>query len=219
MKNIILVICSISVLILFSFLYFELKQEKEQSLKNISKLTKEYERKLVIEREKRFNMTTSEYMEIFIKKQNPKISDSEIKRIINTVNSESHKYNMHPLIYIAFMDIESDFRKKATNLNGKVIGIMQIHIIWKNELIENGIINNVDELYSIEKNIKAGAYIIDKYYNLCYNKNTNLETSWTCVSKRYFGGGNYEAYYSRLKNSIGHYYLNTIDVNIDKNQI
>lgn len=84
-----------------------------------------------------------------------KLSTKE--RIIHTV----YKYP-NPKELLSIIKIESGFRQYVISKKG-ARGLMQIHPIWDNELKEKGIIKEERDIFNIEKNIKAGHYILTYY--------------------------------------------------------
>lgn len=64
----------------------------------------------------------------------------------------------------AIIKVESCGNPKAISREG-AWGLMQVrHAVWEKELKKAGIIRHKQELFSPEKNIMAGKYILTKYY-------------------------------------------------------
>jgi hypothetical protein len=65
----------------------------------------------------------------------------------------------------AIIKIESSGNPKAISREG-AWGLMQVrHAVWEKELKSAGIIRHKAELFNPEKNIRAGKYILTKYYS------------------------------------------------------
>ena len=88
----------------------------------------------------------------------------------------------------AIIKVESSGNPKAISKEG-AWGLMQVrHAIWEKELKKAGIIKNKQELFNPEKNIRAGKYILTKYYGQtgCLEK----------TLKKY--SGNDKSYYKKV---------------------
>ena len=82
----------------------------------------------------------------YIKTQNPKLNENEIRYILNTVWKYSEKYDFNPYIALAVMNVESHFNHSTVSRSG-ARGLMQLMPF---NFKEFGVDN------SIEGNIKGG---------------------------------------------------------------
>ena len=93
---------------------------------------------------------------------------------IQTVYDTALKYDNADLI-LAIIKTESNFNPFAKS-HGNAIGLMGIiPSWWSKELIEQKIIKSKRDLYDIEKNIRAGNYILTKYFGTYKNIDLTLE--------------------------------------------
>ncbi len=85
----------------------------------------------------------------------------------------------------AIIKVESSGNPKAISSEG-AWGLMQVrHAVWGKELKKAGIIRHNQELFNPEKNIRAGEYILTKYYGQtgCLTKTLK---KYSGNDKRYF---------------------------------
>jgi soluble lytic murein transglycosylase-like protein len=110
-----------------------------------------------------------------LKKAKITVPKSELHKIIN----EAFKYEQ-PLLIISIIAVESNFDQQAVS-NKNASGLMQVMWnIWKEELSTKLNIKTQRDLFEIDNNIKAGNYILSKYY-----KSTG---SLEKALKKYVGG-------------------------------
>ena len=106
---------------------------------------------------------------------------------------ETEKYKNKKLLR-AVIKVESSYNKYAVSKKGAV-GLMQIRPeIWHNELTKVGIISNYKDYFEIEKNIKAGNYILTKYH----------KNDLKITLKKYSGGA--KNYYNKVIKEMKHGY-------------
>jgi len=104
------------------------------------------------------------------------VPKSDLNKIVD-VALDSNK----PLLILSIIAVESHFSKEAVSKAG-ARGLMQVMWkTWSKELKPIGITTALD-LHEIKLGIKAGEYIIDKYYN----KTGNLKKAL----RKYVGGTN-----------------------------
>jgi hypothetical protein len=85
----------------------------------------------------------------------------------------------------SIIKVESSGNPKAISREG-AWGLMQVrHVVWEKELKKAGIISDKQELFNPEKNIRAGKYILTKYYGQtgCLEKTLK---KYSGNEKRYF---------------------------------
>ena len=106
---------------------------------------------------------------------NKKLDRNTARRIARALMSASEEYNVPLPILISVCWQESHFNPKVYSKSG-CIGLMQVNYsVWKKELN----LKSKKELWDIETNIKAGAYILSTYYR--------KERNWKDALVRYYG--------------------------------
>ena len=113
------------------------------------------------------------------------ISDKQAFEIADSIYDFSFEYDIDPKLLMAVIHVESYWNHKAVSRLGAK-GLMQIMLtfpngspMWVDDLIEEGIIENREDIFKIRNNIQAGAYIL-RYF---MNESSTLER----VLVRYYG--------------------------------
>ena len=88
----------------------------------------------------------------------------------------ARQYDLPPVLLLAVGRTESNFNHEAESNKGAV-GVMQIMPFWIKHL---SFVESRDDLFQVEKNIHAGAYILRHYVDMC----KSLTNAVTC----YHGG-------------------------------
>ncbi|MBA4391540.1 MAG: hypothetical protein C0399_11480 [Syntrophus sp. (in: bacteria)] len=99
--------------------------------------------------------------------------------------TELHHNPINNTLIKSIIKVESSGDPKAISREG-AWGLMQVrHAVWEKELKEAGIISDKQELFNPEKNIRAGKYILTKYYGQtgCLEKTLK---KYSGNKKRYF---------------------------------
>ena len=126
----------------------------------------------------------------FIKLRNTSVSDNEAKHIVSSIIHAAEEFDVPATIVFALMSIESSFRRDAVSSKGAV-GLMQInHKVWLNNapdaLPALAIAYTQKELFGIEANVRAGAYILAQYKQEAVRK--GIRDSMGYALTRYLGG-------------------------------
>lgn len=122
------------------------------------------------------NATMRENLYGYVYKYSKNISRDMAKRIVDSVMQTEQ-----PALLLALMRRESNYNPTAIS-SANCIGLGQIHPkFWTKELQGKGIITETRDLYNIENNVAATAYIFMKLWNKSHG---NLETALT----KYYGG-------------------------------
>jgi len=112
------------------------------------------------------------------------VAKSEMpENVLHNIYKITMQYDNADLI-LAIIKAESNFNpfvKSHKNAMG-LMGIVPKW--WLDELIKNKIIKNKRDLYDIEKNIKAGNYVLSKYFESCKDINIVL-SKYSGNSKHY----------------------------------
>lgn len=136
----------------------------------------------------------------------PHLSAKHRDRILSAIITASSRYNINPLIIYSIIYTESTFRWwlvhgiPKTKDKDQAIGLGGIrHSIWGDQLKSAGIISVKADLFDIEPNIFAIAFIYDHYRSQpLLSGTTSADMS---AMLRYFGG-NYKEYFTRIDNKI-----------------
>lgn len=126
------------------------------------------------------------------------ISVSAKERIFKSILTESQKYNINPVILYAVLHTESNFQywiqhkpikivKDGKKITIQAIGLGGIVWEWWGESLKaKSICETKTDLYNIENNIAATAYIYNHLLNMpLHPKSKNINES---AMLRYFGG-------------------------------
>lgn len=127
-------------------------------------------------------------------------------RILSAITTASSRYNINPLIIYSIIYTESTFRWwlihaiPKTKDKDPAIGLGGIrHSIWGDQLKSAGIIDVKSDLFDIEPNILAIAFIYDHYRSQpLLSGTTSADMS---AMLRYFGG-NHKEYFTRIDDKI-----------------
>lgn len=136
----------------------------------------------------------------------PHLSAKHRDRILSAIITASSHYNINPLIIYSIIYTESTFRWwlvhdiPKTKDKDQAIGLGGIrHSIWGDQLKSAGIISVKADLFDIEPNIFAIAFIYDHYRSQpLLSGTTSADMS---AMLRYFGG-NHKEYFTRIDNKI-----------------
>ena len=114
------------------------------------------------------NSITENKLVNYIKTQNNKITDIEIKRILRAVFGYSKQYNINPYLVLAVMNTESNFNHNTVSSAG-ARGLMQLMPF---NFREFGVSN------SVEENIKGGILHLKRDYE----KHKNIVSTLVCYN-------------------------------------
>lgn len=136
----------------------------------------------------------------------PHLSAKHRDRILSAITTASSRYNINPLILYSIIYTESTFRWwlihaiPKTKDKDPAIGLGGIrHSIWGDQLKSAGIIDVKSDLFDIEPNILAIAFIYDHYRSQpLLSGTTSADMS---AMLRYFGG-NHKEYFTRIDDKI-----------------
>lgn len=83
--------------------------------------------------------------------------------VIIIAHSKSNDYKNTKTLLQSMAEIESNYNPKAISNKGS-LGILQIrYSVWKDELRKAKIINRREDLFNINKSVRACKYILNKY--------------------------------------------------------
>lgn len=178
-------------------LKLELKLEQEsnerfkEALKSQVQLTKKYKSSNPYYKSIRKDLDNRIYNKLINKETSDKILESVLKY--------SSKYNINPLIVYAIICQESSLiptllhNPVVVDVYGKKVKTQAIGLggviyeIWADKLHKHNIVKTKNDLFKIDRNIEATAFILSEFKKLKAFKNrTKNET----MILRYFGGNN-----------------------------
>ena len=141
----------------------------------------------------------------------PDLSHKVKEVIVKTIIEEAHKYNINPLVLYAVCYVESSFRPwlehetriievNNKNIKARAVGLMGI--MWEHhreKLKAAGIAESRSDLFDAATNIRAGAFLLNEFYQLDSLKGSQYKDESALL--RYFGG-NYPIYVQRIEAKI-----------------
>lgn len=141
----------------------------------------------------------------------PDVSTKTKILILETILSESEKYNINPLILYSLVFVESSFRhwlehsEAIINKGDKKIKIRAVGLTgvvwewWGEKLKDAGIVETRGDLFDPVTNIKAGAFVYNQMYQMEMHKSAKYKDESALL--RYFGG-DYISYIQRIDAKI-----------------
>jgi len=140
-----------------------------------------------------------------------KLSEANRKIILDSIISESTKYNINPLLLYSLIHVESSMRfwvqhtpvKITINKKRKVIRAVGLGGVvwewWGKSLIKAGIAEVRSDLFDPEINIKASAFILNEFRKRPKLKGTTSKDE--SMLRRYFGG-NFKSYNNKIDRKV-----------------
>ena len=139
------------------------------------------------------------------------LSKNNRKRILDTVLSESEKYNINPIILYSLLHVESTMRfwiqhtpvkitvnKKTQTV--QAVGLGGVVWEWWDKQLKDAKIAEVrSDLFNIETNIKASAFILNEFSKREMLKGTKSKDE--SMLRRYFGG-NFKSYSDKIDRKV-----------------
>jgi len=120
------------------------------------------------------------------------------------IEAEKAYPNISYDIILAVMELESTFKYTAKS-NKDCIGLMQVNpAVWTDELIKAEIITKKGDLYDPTKNILAGTYILNTYYEQV--ESDDVKAKWEGALSKYFGAQSKE-YFDKFQKFFGNFHL------------
>lgn len=197
---------------------YQWSKERTQ-LYNMTKAYKETSTKLQ-ELEKEYNIISSSGSLVYVGKEDllndlmthyPDVSTKTKVAILETILSESEKYNMNPLILYSLVYVESSFRHwlehdlttiTKNNKQQKIRAVGLTGVVWEwwgDKLKDAGIAETRGDLFDPVTNIKAGAFVYNEMYHMDMHKSANYKDESALL--RYFGG-DFVSYIGRIDAKI-----------------
>jgi len=141
----------------------------------------------------------------------PDVSTKTKIAILETIISESERYNMNPLILYSVIFVESSFRHwlehdtATIDINNKKLKIKAVGLMgvvwewWGTKLSAAGIAETRGDLFDPITNIKAGAFVYNELYHQEMHKSARYKDESALL--RYFGG-DFISYVQRIDAKI-----------------
>ena len=124
-------------------------------------------------------------MRNYILKANSRLDFHYADTVARKIIEVAKKYDLPFILLGGLIGTESMYNKQAVSHVGAT-GLTQVYPkVWKKTLIQKGLITSIHDLYTIEKNIEAGAYILNSYYTL--GKEMNHANPLRYALHRYYG--------------------------------
>jgi len=99
----------------------------------------------------------------YIMRTYPHLKREDAYRCIVSVYKYSREYNISPDLLMAVIHTESTYRPSAVSREG-ACGLTQIQPRWwAKELMSAGILTVEEDIFDIDRNIEAGAYVLSQY--------------------------------------------------------
>ena len=170
--------------------------------------------------EKEFNIMSTSGSIVYVGREDllndltehyPDVSTKTKIAILETILSESEKYNINPLILYSLVYVESSFRHwlehdtATINKNGKQQKIKAVGLCgvvwewWGDKLKGAGIAETRGDLFDPVTNIKAGAFVYNEMFHMDMHKSARYKDESALL--RYFGG-DYISYVQRIDAKI-----------------
>ena len=139
------------------------------------------------------------------------LSKTNRKKILDTVLSEAAKYNINPIILYSLLHVESSMRfwiqhsPVKIKIHGRyktirAVGLGGVVWEWWGKQLQDAHIAEVrSDLFNIEPNIKATAFILNEFSKRKMLKGTKSKDE--SMLRRYFGG-NFKAYSDRIDRKV-----------------
>lgn len=141
----------------------------------------------------------------------PEVSTRAKKQILQTIMDESANYDINPLILYSVLYVESSFHpwiehtpvnitinKKSTRVRAVGLGGV-VWEWWGSKLKAAGIAETRGDLFDLETNIKATAFVYNEMYKMKIHKSAKNKDESALL--RYFGG-DYPVYLQRIDSKI-----------------
>lgn len=150
---------------------------------------------------------TKARMSEYIQTKNITVYPALADTIAESILSVEEKYSIPRLVMLALVEVESGYNYAAVSDAG-AIGLTQVHkTTWMDQtnpenLVKLGVIKKNSDLYDPVKNIKAGAFILNRYYTQAKNTDAPMRQALT----RYYGGTNND-HYAKVCQRIGEFYV------------
>lgn len=141
----------------------------------------------------------------------PKLSSTNRKIILDTIISESTKYNINPIILYSLLHVESSMRfwiqhtpvKVTINKRKRTVQAVGLGGVvwewWHKQLKEANIAEVRSDLFNPETNIKAAAFILNEFSKRGKLKGTKSKDE--SMLRRYFGG-NFKSYSDKIDKKV-----------------
>lgn len=145
----------------------------------------------------------------FMQHRNPRLTEGESQEILRCITAAAKEYSLPKGMLFFLADVESDYRLDAVSNKG-ALGLMQVNpFVWVHKqhpdnLVSQGVIRSIGDLFTAEGSVRAAAYILRHYVDQALAQGVDNPTGHAL--RRYLGGSG-ESHPLKFRESVGDYVM------------